>query len=198
MNPLAILFAFDIATNIRKEFVNMKIRVIESNSPSILTTLYVTTHIIATYEEVSDKDYPKFEFDDFAYESRKVDVAKELTSWELEIGPTEEDSAIFQQAFVDDAYFEDEESGDTGVIEIYLEIKSPKPLSDKDLKYISECVSEYFIDDANVKVRGEWFGEEEYWDGYSYEPSYRDVSGELDESATVRLDKSVPITYEVN
>lgn len=175
----------------------MKIRVIESNSSSVLTKLYVTAHVIATYDEVSENDYPKFEFDGFEYESRKIDVAKELTSWELEIGPEEEDAAIFQEAFVDDAYFDDEEAGDTGVIEIYLEVKSPKSLSDKDLKYISECVSEYFIDDAIVTVRGTWYGEEEYWDGYSYEPSYRDVSGELDESATVRLDKSVPITYEV-
>lgn len=175
----------------------MKIRVIESNSPSVTTTMYVTAHIIATYDEVSDKDYPEFEFDDFTYESRKIDVAKDLTSWELEIGPTREDNVVFQQAFVDDAYFEDKESGDTGVIEIYLEIKSSNPLDDKDLKYISECVSEYFIEDANVIVRGNWFGEKEYWDGHSYEPSYRDASGELNESATVRLDKSVPITYEV-
>lgn len=175
----------------------MKIRVIESNSPSVLTKLYVTAHVIATYDEVSENDYPKFEFEGFAYEDRKIDVAKELTSWELEIGPKEEDAAVFQQAFADDAYFEDEEAGDTGVIKIYLEVNSPKSLSDKDLEYISECAVEYFIDDAIVTVRGTWYGEVEYWDGYSYEPSYKDTSGELNESATVSLDKSIPITYEL-
>lgn len=175
----------------------MKIRVIESNSSSVLTKLYVTAHVIATYYEVSENDYPKFEFDDFTYDSREIDVAKELTSWELKIGPEEKDTAVFQKAVVKDAYFEDEEDANTGVIEIYLEVKSLKSLSDKDLQYISECASEYFIDDANVMVRGTWYGEEQYWDGHSYEPSYRDASGKLDETAAIRLDKSVPITYKV-
>lgn len=175
----------------------MKIKVVESKTSRITTELRVTAHVIATYDEVSEKDYPEFEFGYYDYEKRKINVAKEMTKWELEIGPNEADVAKFEEVFADDSYFEDEADGETGVIEIYIKVNSAEPLSDKDKQYISESAVEYIVDDANVTVGGTWYGEEEYWDGYSYEPSYRDASGELSESATVRLDNSIPISYEV-
>ena len=174
----------------------MKILMTEAANKQILTKMEVTAHYIATYEEVGEKDYPQFEFGEFEYEKHKTDVAKEMNSWDIELNGDADDNPNFKSVEVNDAYFSDEEDGDTGIIEILIDVYTEHPLTDEDKQYIAEAAAEYMEEDANVNVKGTWVGEEEYWDGYSYEPSYRDARGELDEAARIKLDNSQPITYK--
>lgn len=167
-------------------------------SERVSTILIAKAHVNAQYDEVSDSDSPEFTFGYFDYETRHTDVAKEMNKWEIEIGPQESDVAVFEDVEINDAYFEDESDGSTGIIEVWIEVQSLNPLSESDMQTISEAAVEYMVDDANVAVYGTWYGEVEYWDGYSYEPSYKMDSGELSESARVSLDTSTPITFEIH
>ena len=161
-----------------------------------LTKVMITGHVDSSYRDMSEDDVPEFYFDEFGYEKDKYDLADEFTKWEIDIN-NNTDVAIFKDAYVDDAYFTNVNDGDTGIIELYVEIESNDPLQKSDLQYISDSLMEYIVDDASVYVEGTWYGEQEYWDGVSYEPSYRDASGDIRESGRVELDKSAPITYKI-
>ena len=179
----------------------MKILMVESQKSDLITTKFlITAHVIATYldanEETDTIDEFMFEeFDDGP--SASESFADILNQWDLQLSADSSDVAKFKNVKVTDAYFEDEKDGNTGVIEVVVNVESKHELTKDNLNYLKDAVMELIIDEASALVYGSWYGEVEYWDGYSYEPSYKMSDGKINEQCEVKLNTRIPTTYKI-
>lgn len=173
----------------------MLIKLRESKKDAVTTKLIAVGHIYADYDE-DDGDNPEYEFSEFDYEKYNENVVSQINDWELEVN-NNTDVAKFEDLWVDDAYFKDSSDAESGVIEVYAEISTSKPLSAKDCQYIAENMIEFMVQDASINVGGRWHGEQEYWDGHSDYPSYRDASGDINEKCYAKLITKTPVTYKL-
>ena len=137
-----------------------------------------------TYEEYEDEeDTLQFEMN-----VEEGDLMQGCKEFESELGQELDtpQRIEFKNAFINDAYFDDEDDCTSGKVEVHVQILSESSISDSDLDYISELCTDNLADHLSARVRGTIHYSREFYNPYASDHrGEQEVSEEIDETASI-------------